>query len=64
MKKGDKLSTENVLKAMKEAGKPVRPGDIVKTLGIESKEVSKAIKELKKEGKIHSPKRCYYAPTE
>lgn len=49
---------------MKEAGKPVRPGDIAKTLGIESKEVSKAIKELKKEGKIHSPKRCYYAPTE
>ncbi|RLI01909.1 transcriptional regulator [Candidatus Bathyarchaeota archaeon] len=49
---------------MKEAGKPVRPGDIAKTLGIESKEVSKAIKELKKEGKVHSPKRCYYAPTE
>ena len=64
MKKGDKLSTENVLKAMKEAGKSVRPGDIAKTLGIESKEVSKAIKELRKEGKVHSPKRCYYAPTE
>jgi len=64
MKKGDKMSTENVLKAMKEAGKPVRPGDIAKTLGIESKEVSKAIKELKKEGKVHSPKRCYDAPTE
>jgi len=64
LKKGDKLSTENVLKAMKEARKPVRPGDIAKTLGIESKEVSKAIKELKKEGKVHSPKRCYYAPTE
>ena len=57
-------SLENVLKAMKEAGKPVRPGDIAKTLGIESKEVSKAIKELKKEGKVHSPKRCYYTPTE
>jgi Mn-dependent DtxR family transcriptional regulator len=64
VKKGDKLSTENVLKAMKEAGKPVRPGDIAKTLGVESKEVSKAIKELRKEGKVHSPKRCYYAPTE
>jgi predicted transcriptional regulator len=64
VKKGDKLSTENVLKAMKEVGKPVRPGDIAKTLGIESKEVSKAIKELRKEGKVHSPKRCYYAPTE
>jgi Mn-dependent DtxR family transcriptional regulator len=58
------MSTEEVLKAMKDAGKPVRPGDIAKSLGIESKEVSKAINALKKEGKVHSPKRCYYAPTE
>jgi Mn-dependent DtxR family transcriptional regulator len=54
---------EAVLKAMNDAGKPVRPGEVAKALGIESKEVSKAIKVLKKEGKIHSPKRCYYAPT-
>lgn len=53
-----------VLKAMKEAGKPVRPGDISKAIGIESKEVSKAIKNLKKEGQVISPKRCYYAPAE
>ncbi len=49
---------------MKDAGKPMRPGDVAKALGIESKEVSKAIKVLKKEGKIHSPKRCYYTPVE
>jgi Mn-dependent DtxR family transcriptional regulator len=55
---------EAVLQAMKEVGKPLRPGEVAKALGIESKEVSKAIKTLKKEGKIHSPKRCYYAPTE
>ena len=55
---------QKVLKAMKEAGKPVRPGDIAKTLGMESKDVSKAIAALKKEGKVHSPKRCFYAPTE
>jgi Mn-dependent DtxR family transcriptional regulator len=55
---------EAVLQAMKDAGKPVRPGEVAKTLGIESKEVSKAIKVLKKDGKINSPKRCYYAPTE
>lgn len=54
---------EAVLKAMNDAGKPVRPGQVAKALGIESKEVSKAIKVLKKEGKVHSPKRCYYAPT-
>ena len=55
---------EKILQAMKDAGKPVRPGDVAKELGIDSKEVSKAIKVLKTEGKIHSPKRCYYAPTE
>ena len=62
----DKMSenAEKVLQAMKDAGKPVRPGDVAKALGIESKDVSKAIKVLKKDGKIHSPKRCYYAPTE
>ena len=53
---------EQVLKAMKEAGKPVRPGDIAKVLGVDSKEVSKACAELKKAGKIYSPKRCYYEP--
>ena len=52
---------ESVLKAMVEAGKPVRPGEIAKATGLESKEVSKAIKQLRKEGKVHSPKRCYYA---
>ncbi|MBT3285632.1 transcriptional regulator [Candidatus Bathyarchaeota archaeon] len=57
-------NAEAVLQAMIEAGKPVRPGEVAKAMGIESKEVSKAIKVLKKEGKIHSPKRCYYAPTE
>ena len=57
-------NAEAVLKVMKDAGKPVRPGDIAKALGLGSKEVSKAIKVLKKEGKIHSPKRCYYAPVE
>lgn len=52
-----------VLKAIKNAGKPVRPGEIAKQLGVESKEVSNAIKVLKKEGKVTSPKRCYYAAT-
>jgi biotin operon repressor len=53
---------DKVLQAMKEAGKPVRPGDIAGSLGMDSKAVSKAINALKKEGKIQSPKRCFYAP--
>lgn len=53
-----------VLTAMKQAGKPVRPGDIAKSLSLESKEVSKIIDALKKKGMVISPKRCYYAPSE
>lgn len=53
---------DKVLKAMKDAGKPVRPGDVAKTLGVESKDVSKAIKTLREDGQVVSPKRCYYEP--
>ena len=53
---------DKVLEIMVKAGKPVRPGDIAKELGVDSKEVSKAIDALKKDGKINSPKRCFYAP--
>ncbi len=53
-----------VLDAVIKAGKPVRPGEVAKMVGLESKEVSKIIKSLRKKGKVHSPKRCYYAPVE
>ena len=59
---GDK--EKEVLDAMKKAGKPVRPGDVAKMIGEESKEVSKIINMLKKEGKVISPKRCYYTVNE
>ena len=52
---------KKVLNAMKKAGKPVRPGDVAEVLGVESKDVSKIINKLKKEGKVISPKRCYWA---
>ena len=55
---------KRVLEAMKKAGKPVRPGDVAKMIGAESKDVSKAIDALKKKGQVTSPKRCYYAPVD
>lgn len=55
---------KKVLQAMKEAGKPVRPGDLAKAMGVDSKEISKVIDALKKKGQVTSPKRCYYAPAE
>ena len=39
----------------------MRPGDIATTLGVEKKDLDKAIKELKAEEKIISPKRCFYS---
>ncbi len=53
-----------VLDALKDAGKPLRPGDIAEATGLESKEVSKIIKSLREAGTVCSPKRCYYAPSE
>ena len=65
IKRGDAMNLEDtILDAMKMAGKPVRPGDVAKMTGLSSEEVSKGIKELKKKGKIESPKRCFYAPVE
>jgi Mn-dependent DtxR family transcriptional regulator len=52
---------KKVINAMKKAGKPVRPGEIAKELGVAGKEVSKVIQELKKQGKVMSPKRCFWA---
>jgi len=52
-----------VLDAMKKADKPVRTGDVVDLSGLERKEVEKAMKELKAENKIVSPKRCFWEPS-
>jgi Mn-dependent DtxR family transcriptional regulator len=54
---------KKVLNAMKKAGKPLRPGEVAEMIGEESKTVSKVISDLKKQGKVISPKRCYYAPS-
>jgi Mn-dependent DtxR family transcriptional regulator len=55
---------KKVVTAMKKAGKPVKAGEIANVLGVENKEVSKVFQELKKQGKIVSPKRCYYTLSE
>ncbi|MBB6061833.1 Mn-dependent DtxR family transcriptional regulator [Thermosipho japonicus] len=58
------MEKEKVLEVLKKEGKPMKTGEIAEKLGVDSKVVSKLISELKKEGKIESPKRCYYAPKE
>jgi len=56
-------NTEIIYKAFTGSEKPLRTGDVVEITGIDKKEVSKVIKILRKEGKLVSPKNCYYAPS-
>ncbi len=51
---------EKVIDAFKNAGKPLKAGEIAEITGVEKKDVEKTIKALKNEGKIFSPKRCFY----
>ena len=56
-------NSKRVLDTMKQAGKPMRPGEIAELANIEKAEVSKLIQNLKKEGKVVSPKRCFWEPS-
>ena len=54
--------TEKVLNTLKEAGEPLNAGKIAEISGLDRKEVDKAMKTLKENGSIVSPKRCYWEP--
>lgn len=51
---------EIVLDTLKKSSKPLKAGEIAQAAGLDKALVDKAIKELKKEEKINSPKRCFY----
>ncbi len=55
-------SKQIVLDTMKQAGKPLKGGEIAELCGLDKKEVDKAMKLLKKEEEIVSPQRCYWVP--
>lgn len=52
---------ELVLNTLKESQDPMKSGEIAEKANIDKKEVDKAIKQLKAEEKIISPKRCFYS---
>jgi len=56
-------NVEKTLKTMKEAGKPMSAGQIADASGLDRKEVDKAMKVLKVEEKIVTPKRCFWEPS-
>jgi len=53
---------DQVLAAMKSAGIPLNAGKLVELTGLDRKEVDKAMKKLKAEGAIESPKNCFWQP--
>ena len=53
---------DQVLAAMKKANETLIVGKVVVLNGLVSMIVEKAMNELKKEGSIESPKRCYWQP--
>ncbi|WP_438446152.1 transcriptional regulator [Gorillibacterium sp. sgz5001074] len=55
---------EQVLDAMKAAGKPVTAGEVEQATGLDRKSVDKAFAELKKENAIVSPIRCKWEPAQ
>jgi biotin operon repressor len=55
-------NSEKVLEAMTKAGEPLNAGRIVELTGLERKDVDKAMKKLKTEGAIVSPKNCFWQP--
>jgi len=56
------MSVEKVLEVLKAAGKPLKAGEIAEAARLDKKEVDKAMKELKAQGKITSPKVCFWEP--
>ncbi|MEW9095810.1 MAG: MarR family transcriptional regulator [Clostridiaceae bacterium] len=51
---------DKVLDLLK-GSEPLKSGEIAEKLEVDKTEVDKAIKALKKEELIESPKRCYYS---
>lgn len=49
-----------IIEALENAENPLKVSEIVEITGLDKKDIDKAIKEMKKEEKIISPKRCYY----
>lgn len=54
------MEKDKVLEIIKAAGEPVNAGKVAELSGLDRKIVDKAMKQLKEEGVIVSPRRCYW----
>ncbi len=51
---------EKVIKVFEQSEIPLKQGEVAEKAGIDAKEITKIIKQLQTDGKIESPKRCFY----
>ena len=57
-------AVELVLKTLKNTEKPLKAGEIAQLANLDRKEVDKAMKVLKTDGRIVSPKVCFWTAAE
>ena len=53
-------AVEIVFKTLQTSEKPLKAGEIAEATSLDRKEVDKAMKTLKKDGRIVSPKVCFW----
>jgi DNA-binding transcriptional regulator GbsR (MarR family) len=53
-------TTDLIIKTLAASAEPMKAGEIAEATNLDKKAVDKAMKVLKDEGRIVSPKRCYW----
>jgi len=53
-------ASKKIVEALNKASKPLKSGELSALSGISAAQVNSSLKILQKEGKVFSPKRCYY----
>ncbi len=54
-------NTDKVLAALQKSAQPMKSAEVAEAAGVPKAETDKIIKALVGEGKVESPKRCFYA---
>ena len=57
-------NVQKVLETIKASAEPLNAGKVAELSGLDRKEVDKSMAKLKADGKIESPKRCYWQAAE
>ncbi len=53
-------TTDLIIKTLETSDKPMKAGEIAEAVNLDRKDVDKAMKKLKVEGRIVSPKVCFW----